>query len=48
MEKEKGTVEFKFIEIGIKTGLQSEIKRFLDNSSLEENVKVINGIKSKK
>jgi HlyD family secretion protein len=40
-------LNFKFIEIGIKTGLQSEIKRFLDGSEISENIKVINGIKSK-
>ncbi|MCK5400953.1 MAG: efflux RND transporter periplasmic adaptor subunit [Flavobacteriaceae bacterium] len=41
-------LDFKFIEIGIKTGLQSEIKRFLDGSELTEEIKAINGIKSKK
>jgi len=44
----EGKLDFKFIEIGIKTGLQSEIKRFLDNSSMAEGIKAINGIKSKK
>lgn len=48
MKNEKGKLEFKFIEIGIKTGLQSEIKSFLDATPLEEGTKVINGIKSKK
>lgn len=38
---------FKFIEIGIKTGLQSEIKSFFGGESLPENTKLINGIKSK-
>jgi len=44
----EGKLDFKFIEIGIKTGLQSEIKRFFDGSELLEDTKVINGIKSKK
>ncbi len=46
-KNEKEALDFKFIEIGIKTGLQSEIKRFLDGSEISENIKVINGIKSK-
>ena len=48
MKSDNGTLEFKFIEIGIKTGLQSEIESFLDAIPLEEGTKVINGIKSKK
>ena len=40
-------LDFKFMEIGIKTGLQSEIKRFLDGSEITEKIKAINGIKSK-
>lgn len=44
----EGKLDFKFIEIGIKTGLQSELKRFLDNVPISEEIKVINGIKSKK
>ena len=44
----EGKLDFKFIETGIKTGLQSEIQRFLDGSSLSKDIKVINGIKSKK
>ena len=44
----KGKTDFKFIEIGIKTGLQSEIKKILDGSNLSEEIKGINGIKSKK
>ncbi|WP_298369393.1 efflux RND transporter periplasmic adaptor subunit [uncultured Lutibacter sp.] len=47
MKNEKGKLEFKFIEIGMKTGLQSEIKSFLDSITLDEGTKVINGIKSK-
>lgn len=44
----QGKTDFKFIEIGIKTGLQSEIKRFLDGSEPNEQIKAINGVKSKK
>ncbi|TLP81759.1 efflux RND transporter periplasmic adaptor subunit [Maribacter sp. ACAM166] len=47
-QNEQGKLDFKFVEIGIKTGLQSEIKRFLDGSDLSEGSKAINGIKSKK
>jgi HlyD family secretion protein len=43
-----GKLDFKFVETGIKIGLQSEIKRFLDGSSISENIKAINGIKSKR
>lgn len=43
----EGKLDFKFMEIGIKTGLQSEIKRFLDGTELSEEIKAINGIKSK-
>lgn len=46
-QNENGELNFKFIEIGIKTGLQSEIIRFLDGSELMKGIKVINGIKSK-
>jgi len=45
-DKEK--LDFKFIETGIKTGLQSEIIRFLDGSEISESIKAINGIKAKK
>jgi len=41
-------LDFKFFEIGIKTGLQSEIKRFLGEEEFKEDQKIINGIKSKK
>jgi HlyD family secretion protein len=47
MKDENGKLNFKFIEIGIKTGLQSEIKAFLDSIPLKEGTKAINGIKSK-
>ncbi|MBQ0735427.1 efflux RND transporter periplasmic adaptor subunit [Aquimarina celericrescens] len=43
-----GKLDFKFVEIGIKSGLQSEIKRFLDGKALVEGDKAINSIKSKK
>jgi len=43
----EGKLDFKFIEIGIKTGLQSEIKRFLDGTEISSDIKAINGIKSK-
>jgi HlyD family secretion protein len=45
---EQGNIDFEFIEIGIKTGLQSEIKRLLSDVELNKNIKMINGIKSKK
>lgn len=48
VERENGKFEFKFVEIGIKTGLKSELKKFLDSVPIKEGVKIINGIKSKK
>lgn len=42
----EGKLDFKFIKLGIKTGLQSEIKRFLDGTELSKDIKAINGIKS--
>lgn len=42
-----GKLNFKFIEIGLSSGLESEIKQFLDKSPLHEGDKVINSIKSK-
>ena len=47
-KNDEGKLDFKFIELGIKVGLQSEIKQFLDDSEISENIKAINGIKSKK
>lgn len=41
-------LNFQFIEIGIKSGLESEIKRFLGNTTWHEGDKAINSIKSKK
>lgn len=41
-------LHFKFIEVGIKVGLQSEIRSFPDGSEISDDMKVINGIKSKK
>ncbi len=43
-----GKLDFKFIETGIKIGLRSEVKRFLDGSEISDNIQAINGIKSKK
>lgn len=40
-------LDFQFIEIGIKSGLESEIKRFLGGTTLEEGNNAINSIKSK-
>ena len=44
----QGKLDFKFVETGIKTGLKSEVIKFLDGSELSDNLKAINGIKSKK
>ena len=41
-------LDFKFIEIGITSGIESEIKRFLDETPLSEGDKVINSIKQTK
>jgi HlyD family secretion protein len=41
-------LDFKFIEIGITYGIESEIKKFLDEPSLREGDKIINSIKQKK
>ena len=46
-ENPAGELDFKFIELGIKTGLKSEIKKFLDGSEMSENRKVIHGISAK-
>lgn len=43
---DKKEVGFKFVELGITTGLQSEIKSFHGNSDLPKGYKVINGIKA--
>jgi HlyD family secretion protein len=42
-----GKLDFKFVELGIRTGLQSEIKRFLDGDPMEEGSMAINSIKTK-
>ena len=47
-KNENGKLDFKFIETGITSGLQSEVKKFLDGSEITESIKAINGIKSKK
>lgn len=44
---DNGLLDFQFIETGIKSGLESEIKRFLGGKSLKEGDNVINSIKSK-
>jgi HlyD family secretion protein len=46
-KNEKGQLDFKFIEVGIKVGLQSEVKRFLDGSEISEGIGAINGMKTK-
>jgi HlyD family secretion protein len=43
-----GKLDFRFIEVGIKVGLQSEIISFFDGSDITQEIKAINGIKSKK
>lgn len=48
MQQENGKLNFKFVELGIKTGLKSEIVKFMDNISLKEGQKAINGIKNQK
>jgi HlyD family secretion protein len=45
---ENGALDFKFIQLGIKTGLKSEIVKFLDDNPLKEGQKAINAIKEKK
>lgn len=47
-EDKTGKLNFKFIETGISSGLESEIKQFLDKQPLQEGDKAINSIKSKK
>lgn len=46
-EDKAGKLNFKFIEIGISSGLESEIKQFMDGQPLQPGDKVINSIKSK-
>ena len=48
MQQENGKLNFKFVELGIKTGLKSEIVQFLDGIPLKEGQKAINGIKNQK
>lgn len=47
-KNDAGKLDFRFIEVGIKVGLQSEIRSFLDGSDITQEIKAINGIKSKK
>ncbi|HUH46859.1 MAG TPA: efflux RND transporter periplasmic adaptor subunit, partial [Arenibacter sp.] len=42
-----GKLDFDFVEIGIKSGMESEIKRFLDDTPMQEGDRAINSIKSK-
>ena len=46
-ENAAGELDFMFIELGIKTGLKSEIKKFMDGSKISEDIKVIHGISAK-
>jgi HlyD family secretion protein len=43
---DKKSVAFYFVELGITTGLQSEIKSFVGDSPLPAGSKIINGIKT--
>ncbi|OGS69748.1 MAG: hypothetical protein A3F91_08430 [Flavobacteria bacterium RIFCSPLOWO2_12_FULL_35_11] len=47
-KNENGKLDFKFVALGIKTGLKSEIVKFLDDVPMKEGGKAINTIKSKK
>jgi HlyD family secretion protein len=47
-KNDAGKLDFRFIEVGIKVGLQSEIISFFDGSDITLEIKAINGIKSKK
>lgn len=47
-KNENGKLDFKFVALGIKTGLKSEITKFLDDAPLKEGQKTINGIKNEK
>ena len=45
---EAGKLDFKFFEVGISSGLESEIKEFMGNKPMQEGDRAINSIKSKK
>lgn len=47
-KNDAGKLDFRFIEVGIKVGLQSEIMSFFDGSDITQEIKAINGMKSKK
>ena len=47
-QDDAGKLDFKFFEIGISSGLESEIKDFLDDKPMQEGNRAINSIKSKK
>lgn len=44
---ESGLLDFQFIEVGIKSGLESEIKRFMGGKTFKDGDKAINSIKTK-
>lgn len=46
-KNDKDQLDFRFIEVGIKTGLNTEIKHHLDDTPLQEGIRAINGIKTK-
>lgn len=48
VEDENGKLDFQFIEIGISSGLDSEIKGFLNRTPMKPGDKAINSIKTKK
>ena len=47
-QDETGKLDFRFVEIGIKSGLQSQIVKFLGDNPLNEGDKAINSIKTEK
>lgn len=48
VEDENGDLDFQFIEIGISSGLDSEIKEFLNRAPMKPGDKAINSIKTNK
>jgi len=47
-QDDKEKLDFKFIEVGVSSGLESEIKQFLDNRPFKAGDKVINSLKANK
>ncbi len=43
-----GKIDFKFIEVGVSSGLESEVKQFLDKQPFKAGDKVINSLKTSK